>query len=517
MSAAEPTAGRFWSVMRHRNYALLWTGQLISQLGDRLHWMAISLWVYQETGSALSVSFAIMALLVGPAVVGLFAGAVVDRSDRRKILVYADLLRATLVFLIPELMVRSLHLVYLDLFLVSAATAFFRPAMFSAIPQSIPRGKLLEANALFASMDSGMEVIGPAIAGVVIVRFGYQAAMYLDALSFLLSAVFVGSLRLGEVESDAHREFGSSTKVPNFVGAIKEGFAYVKRDSVQMSLLALLLGGYWVAGLNSLQTPLAKGVLGISDGQFAWLQMSHGVGFIVAALLIGLATWGLPKGHVIVLSYILWALSVAAVGVSLNHIMLMVSNFWVGFANMLVFVGVATVIMEYTPGSKVGRVITMRGTIVAGMRAAALLGFGWLADETNARFAVVSMAALSLVGIVVATWKFPALARYHVVGGPWGLPPARSLVPGAFQLKDALSTYALNHADREFSSEFQMKLNIIVMVLLLAGWLAILATHTMVAIAIVAVTFITVVAESAARTMYHRVSRRWARESRRKL
>ena len=74
------------ALFRHRNYAVLWLGQLVSQTGDRFHWVAISLWVYASTGSALSVSYAITALLVGPAVVGVFAGAIVDRLDRRKIL-----------------------------------------------------------------------------------------------------------------------------------------------------------------------------------------------------------------------------------------------------------------------------------------------------------------------------------------------------------------------------------------------------------------------------------------------
>jgi DHA3 family macrolide efflux protein-like MFS transporter len=90
--------------MRYRNYALLWTGQLISQTGDRFHWVAISLWVYAQTGSALSVSYAITALMVGPALVGLVAGAFVDRFDKRKILISADLGRAILVFAIPNLM-----------------------------------------------------------------------------------------------------------------------------------------------------------------------------------------------------------------------------------------------------------------------------------------------------------------------------------------------------------------------------------------------------------------------------
>jgi MFS family permease len=504
---AEPAAGGFWSVMRHRNYALLWTGQLISQLGDRLHWMAISLWVYQKTGSALSVSFAIMALLVGPAVIGLFAGAVVDRSDRRKVLVYSDLSRAALVFVIPELMSRNLHLVYLDLFLLSSVTAFFRPAMFSAIPESVPRSKLLQANALFASMDSAMEVFGPAIAGIVIVKFGYQGALYFDALSFLISGLLVANLRLGTVQRSrsVHFEYDLG-ETRGISSAIREGFVYVRRDAVQASLFAILIGGYWVAGLNSLQTPLAKGVLGVSDAGFALLQVSHGIGFIGGSLLAGLTGSLVSRGEAIILAYLLWALSVAAVGASVNYVVLAVSNFWVGLANMLVFVGVATVIMERTPRSMVGRVVTMRGAVVAVMRTLAMLGFGWMADRTDARVAVISMALMSVVGTLIAVRKFPALAAYDGVDLSGKKVAALTSLPHwVSRFGGAVGAYIADRVDAEFAPASQRVLNIIVTLAVLAGWLGVLVGNAGAAIGIAFTAVATAVGATAARAAYRRM------------
>src|SRR3990170_8507535 len=104
----------FFALMRNRNYALLWTSQGISLLGDRFHWIAISLWVYALTGSALSVSYAIIALMIGPAAVGLFAGVFVDRWNRKWTMILSDLVRAILVALIPSLMLASIWWVYFD-------------------------------------------------------------------------------------------------------------------------------------------------------------------------------------------------------------------------------------------------------------------------------------------------------------------------------------------------------------------------------------------------------------------
>ncbi|MDR7460014.1 MAG: MFS transporter, partial [Armatimonadota bacterium] len=134
-TALQVSSPGFRALMRNRAYALLWSSQAVSQLGDRFHWVAISLWVYTQTSSALSVSYALTALMLGPAVLGLPAGALIDRLDRKTVLVAADLVRALLVALIPWLMGIDIRLVYLDLFLISCATTFFRPAVFAAIPQ----------------------------------------------------------------------------------------------------------------------------------------------------------------------------------------------------------------------------------------------------------------------------------------------------------------------------------------------------------------------------------------------
>src|SRR3989337_529754 len=91
----------FFALMRSRNYALLWASQGISLLGDRFHWIAISLWVYALTGSALSVSYAIIALMIGPAAVGLFAGVLVDRWNRKRTMILPGIAHGSLVAFIP--------------------------------------------------------------------------------------------------------------------------------------------------------------------------------------------------------------------------------------------------------------------------------------------------------------------------------------------------------------------------------------------------------------------------------
>ncbi|MGQ0569461.1 MAG: MFS transporter [Armatimonadota bacterium] len=403
--------GGFLALMRHRNYALIWGGQLVSHLGDRFQWVAISLWVYAQTGSALSVSYAITALMVAPALVGLYAGALVDRVDRRRIMVVTDLARAALVSAIPWLMTQGLIWVYMDLFLVSAASAFFRPAMFAAIPQSVPKERLLQANAFFASLESAVEVVGPALAGLLIAQLQYAAALYIDAASYVVSALFVGALRL----STSAAAGGPKPPKPaqGTLQSIQEGLRYIRSDKIHVALLAMLFAGQWVVGLSSLQTPLAKGVLGITDRQFGWFQSIWGMGFVAASLLLGWYGRRIARGQAIVFGYLLWALSAGMVGLSMNFSMLVVAGFWVGFSNIVVFVNVGTVIMEHTPADRIGRAIAVRQIGVSLVRVVALLGFGSLGDRIGVRPSILAMAGLSLMGAVAAAIRYPTLLRYR--------------------------------------------------------------------------------------------------------
>ena len=97
-----------FAVFRNRGFSLLWTGQLISTMGSALTSLAASILVYRLTNSAMSVGLMLMATAAPTVLVGLFAGVFVDRFDRKRIMIAADLIRAVLVFLIPVLIPHSI-------------------------------------------------------------------------------------------------------------------------------------------------------------------------------------------------------------------------------------------------------------------------------------------------------------------------------------------------------------------------------------------------------------------------
>src|SRR3989442_1923443 len=128
--------------------------------------------------------------------VGLWAGALVDRLDRWKILIDSDVVRSVLVAAIPPLMGIHLWLAYADLALIAVASSFFRPAMFGVIPKVVNKRDILPANSFFTAMDTGTEILGPALAGFIAFQYRdvpllhrYAPLLYFDAFTYVFSAL----------------------------------------------------------------------------------------------------------------------------------------------------------------------------------------------------------------------------------------------------------------------------------------------------------------------------------------
>src|SRR5512132_2772305 len=144
-----------FSVFRNRNFSLMWTGQLVSTMGSALTSLAASIYVYRLTGSALSVGLMLMATAAPSLLVGLFAGVFVDRYDRKRIMISADILRAVLILLVPVLVPTNVIWLYVIVMLTSATGQFFDPAHESVLPEVASDEELAAANSFIAISSFG--------------------------------------------------------------------------------------------------------------------------------------------------------------------------------------------------------------------------------------------------------------------------------------------------------------------------------------------------------------------------
>ena len=187
------------SLARDRNFAVFWAGQTFSVLGDAVALIAIPLLVLDATGSLARMGLVTALFGVGSLIAGIAAGPLVDRLDRRRLMIRCDLGRAALYALVPLcwwLIGPQLWLVYVVTVVGAAFGMLFGVAYITAVANLVDRDRLTEANGRLQATAAVAFVVGPMLAGLVSGRFGPTAAVGIDAATFLVSAASLTRVRL---------------------------------------------------------------------------------------------------------------------------------------------------------------------------------------------------------------------------------------------------------------------------------------------------------------------------------
>jgi MFS family permease len=180
--------------LSHRPFALLWSGQTISRLGNSLYRIALAWWVLEKTGSATAMGTVLIFSSVPMLIFLLVGGVVTDRFPRLRVMWLSDLLSGLVVTVVAILAATRLlevwH-VYIASILFGLVSAFFNPAATAVIPEVTPQGLLTSANSLNSLSRQGTSIIGPAIGASIVALGGTSLAFGLDALSFFISAACI--------------------------------------------------------------------------------------------------------------------------------------------------------------------------------------------------------------------------------------------------------------------------------------------------------------------------------------
>ena len=342
-----------FAVFRHSAFTLLWTAQSISTIGSALTSLAASILVFRITGSALSVGLMLMATAAPSIFVGLIAGVFVDRFDRKRIMIAADLLRAVLVALIPFLIPFGIAWLYIIVMLSSAVTQFYEPAHESVVPELAPDEELAAANSMMAISSFGFTTVGFAAAGLIASRFSIDAAFYLDALSFVLSAACVALIRIAPIQAD------DTTTIGVVVQNLRAGGKFLMENANLRSLLILSIPVSIVFGLqNALLLPFALKALHATEFEYGLQEGLTSVGFVIGSLMMARLADRLHAGQWLAISFAAMALTgmvyALQTSVTLAIIIMMVS----GLTNAPSVIGRKLIIQRTTPREVRGRVVS---------------------------------------------------------------------------------------------------------------------------------------------------------------
>jgi hypothetical protein len=275
------------ATLRSRDFALLWTAGLISVAGDFALLIALPLHAYALTGSAVATGGVFAASLLPRILLGSIAGVFVDRWDRKRTMVAADLLRAAL--LLPLLAVGSPDLLWL-LYLVRAATGvvglIFDPAESALLPRLVGEERLVTANALNALNNNIGRLVGPVAGGLLYAVGGLPAVVIVDAASFALSAALILAIRANaRPERDDDPGDGASAW-GRMVMEWRAGLRLVGRDRALRIFIAVGLGFFGEGTFSVGFTPLVIDVLEGGAAGAGVLSSAQAVGGLAAGVII---------------------------------------------------------------------------------------------------------------------------------------------------------------------------------------------------------------------------------------
>lgn len=409
------------------SFTALWSGQLISLFGDRLHQLALAAAVLVSTGSALATALVFATATVPNLLLSPFAGTLVDRWDHKEVLIVSDILRAAIVLLIPLAIVTNILLVYPLVFALTSVSIFFRPARVAILPQIVRPDELLTANSGLWIGETMADVIGYPLAGLFVVALGpaLPIAFWLDGATYAASAVLLATLvvrgpdevaETTAVETSGAPEATSkplSTNGPSpqgaiddakpgFMGELKAGWRFLRGEPVLLAnTIQASIAQLSVGALVALTPVYAKSVYGDQplgwQAIYAFLETGVGAGNLLGGFVIGLIGMRFAKGQMVIAGYAFFGLFITLLALSGNIALAIGFAFGTGIANMVFIIPSQTMFQERTPQELMGRVVGFRFALVFGAMTLAMALGGILAELIGVTFVIAVFGIVTMV------------------------------------------------------------------------------------------------------------------------
>jgi MFS family permease len=276
--------------VNNRDFSLLLGGQAISQIGDKFHMIALSLWVLTSTGSTAKMGAVLAVSLIPSLILSLFSGAVIDRYNRKIIIVVTDLLRGTIIALFAVFFYfdyMNFYLVLVMQGLLSANAAFFDPAIPSIIPQIVNEDELTMANSLHQFVNGFSTIAGAFLGGIAVAAFGYFAVFAFNGISFMFSAGFETFINIPKQKVSETEK----SKSKHIFDDMRDGFSYVFKDKNLVILLFIVMVIHFFVGSIEVFMPVIASIEhGNEASNLGFLQAAFAAGTVIMATILSIKT-----------------------------------------------------------------------------------------------------------------------------------------------------------------------------------------------------------------------------------
>ena len=407
MDAIQPRQQRY-AALRYRNFKLLWSGLIVSNMGTWMQNVANGWLILELTNSPLwlgllGLSFAVPMIVIPP-----FAGAVVDRVHRIRLLYATQSTQLVTAMVLAILtwtqLIQAWHIL-LASFVGAVVLAFDNPARQALIPDLVQPRDLLNALSLNSATYTGAALIGPALAGVLLGPLGAGALFFVNSVSFL--AVLFALAAMRDVRTHSGGQTGSLRN------SFQSGLSYAWRSRIIMSLLGLsALSGIFGRSYQNLLPIFGRDIWRAGAEGYGLLLSAAGGGAVAGAF--GLASFHRWRryGAAMLISGFVFSFALVAFSISPSILGGLILLFIAGAASTVFSTIISTFIQFEVPNEMRGRVMALYSVTLIGLPSLGALGSGALADllggvQGAPRAVLLGAAAMALVLVFVvrAFWK----------------------------------------------------------------------------------------------------------------
>ena len=342
---------------------LLLSGVGIANLGAWIYLIALNVLVYNMGGSALAVATLYVIKPLATLFTNAWSGSMIDRLNKRKLMIHLDIYRALFIAILPLL--PSLWIVYVFVFFISMASAIYEPTAMTYMTKLIPVEQRQRFNSLRSLIGSGAFLIGPAIAGVLLIASTPEFAIYMNAIAFLLSGFI--TLLLPNLDKKEDLDTTSNTLSLTVLKKDWNTVINFSRKHVYVVCVYFLFQSMFVlaTATDSLELSFAKDVLLLTDSEYGFLVSIAGAGFILGAITNTILSKKLAPSFLIgigslfiAIGYLIYAFSnvflIAAIG-------FFILSFSMAYANT----GFYTFYQNNVPVQIMGRIGSIYGLVIA--------------------------------------------------------------------------------------------------------------------------------------------------------
>lgn len=397
--------------LRHRKFALLWAGMLISVAGSQMQLWALFWHIRSLSDQPVAVSGVGVARFLPILLLSLFAGLTADRRNRRRVMLTTQsimMLTALSLAALTAFGVIQLWHIYLLTALQAAAIAFDTPARQALIPNLLPKQDLPSAFSLNSIAMTTGSIVGPALSGVVIAYAGQQFTYLFNAVSYL--AVIAALIAMGEVPQQAAARI-SSRGID--WAAIRQGIRFILHSPIILSSMLLDFLATFFSSANTLLPFVAQDILKVGPVEYGWLAGAQSIGGIIAGLALSQRSNLRRQGVILLNAVLVFGAATMVFGISRWFWLTFLALALIGAADAVSTVLRNTIRQLQTPDALRGRMVSINQIFFMGGPQLGEIEAGLVAQAFGVPAAIITGGLGCILAVGLVNWRWPELRRFN--------------------------------------------------------------------------------------------------------